>query len=427
MGKSKTGGAFGFITKSIGSVTYSTLKEKNGKRVQILRAKPTDVANPNTVAQILQRMKVKPAGRFYKAFEGILNNAFEGVRYGSESRREFMKLAMSMTGPYIPKGATRFIPAKYPVSRGTVAAIGGVQYAEVESISSPLYETKAFMFDLNGQGFDNGSDITNLSAYINQLYGRDVQLTFLAVTVDDNGYYTPSFGRALSAEMAFDDTTNDWIFNFGGCSVTSKKGDNANMIEFYGGAYTSNMSQANKKALAAKVVAAAVIVSYKDGEGWLRSQSDMVVNDALELNLYGADAQELAVESYQDASSVNNLNSTWYLNLANGQQYPGNLSLITETFEFTVTEEGEPTTVRQALTYPYGSLINEQGQIRRQIFADASGNMIFNVNGTYTTVQNPEEAEGVKIKWSDISIQSQLYGNNDVITWKETYQLQIDA
>lgn len=428
MGKSKTGGAFGFIKKSIGSVTYSTMKDKNGKRVQILRAKPTDVTNPNTIAQIIQRMKVKPAARFYKAFEEVLNNAFEGIAYGAGSRKEFMHLAMSQTGPYIPKNATRFIPAKYPVSRGSVASPSEMQWVQNGDMSSAAFSKTGFTFFIDSVGSweVESSDPATIAA---QAYGKDVQLTFLTVVQTADGSFTVGYARVLTAEYTAENMQANPALayvNTGNATALFYKGVGANKIDFFGGTFTDGQTAGIADAHD-KVVAAAVIVSYKDGEAWLRSNTDMSISPALELNLYGADAQELAVESYQDASAVNNLNSTWYLNLANGQQYPGNLSLITETFQFSVQEGGETTIVRQDLTYPYGSLINDRGQIRRQIFADASGNMIFNVNGTYTTVQNPEEAEGVKIKWSDIALQSQLYGNNDVLTWKEAYQLQIGA
>lgn len=412
MGKSKTGGAFGFIKKSIGSVTYSTMKDKYGKRVQILRAKPTDVTNPNTVAQILQRMKVRPASRFYAEFEEILNNAFEGVAYGAASRREFMALAMKAVGPYIPRTADRFIPAKWPVSRGSVAEHGALKWLKDESVSSPSYTGTGFTYFLGYEDFDSISEAT--AAYINSVYGRDVQLTFIAVTQTADGSFETGYARKLSNEIVEDE-----VLQLGNAVVRLGFSDNRNVFNFFGGNSTSGLDATRH----GQVVAAAVITSYKDGENWVRSNVDMAINPALELNLYGADAKDLAIESYQDAASVNNLNSSWYLNLANGQQYPGNLSLQTEQFGFSVSEQ----TVVKDLTYPYGSLVDPNGRITYQVFADASGDMIFNVNGQYTTVENPENA-GHNIKWSDIQIQSRLYGYvRSVETWKTAYVLQIEA
>ena len=44
---------------SIGSVTYTTKKTKSGKTEQIARQKAQSVTNPQTTAQILQRMLLK--------------------------------------------------------------------------------------------------------------------------------------------------------------------------------------------------------------------------------------------------------------------------------------------------------------------------------------------------------------------------------
>lgn len=427
MGKSKTGGAFGFINKSIGSVTYSTMKDKNGKRVQILRAKPTDVTNPNTVAQILQRMKVKPAARFYNTLEEILNNAWEGVRYGADSRREFMRLAMGMTGPYVPRGASRVIPAVYPVSRGSVPTPAGVVFAEDESINSKSYGKKAFMFDMTGTGFDAGQG--NWPQSIVDVYGRAVQFTFIAVTVDGDGNYKFGYNRVLSSDLpAYNQQTMptlNWKLQVGDAIVYTYNWDSDNILYF--GKGTDIPATAEQGALAvAGVVAAAVIVSYKENDVWHRSNADMVINEALQVNLYGSEAMNVAIESYQNSASVNELNSNWYLNLANGQQYPGRISLMNYTIETTIQVEGEPQTLTKDVTIPVGQRVNTNGILQSYPFTSDgtnAGDVIFFSDGEYKALKW-QAGDTANIKANEILFQIGLFQSE---LWKEVYSIQIGA
>lgn len=415
MASSRTGGAFGYLKKSIGSVTYSTMRDGSGKRIQVVRSKPTEVTNPNTVAQILQRMKVKPAARFYNALSEILSNSYEGVNYGTDSRREFMRLAMTQVGPYVPKGATRFIPAMYPVSRGSLNSIG-FAYKVSENVSSRLYGEKGFVAYFNSEDDMDGS---SLSAIANSYYGRDVQLTFVAVTQTADGSFVPHYGRILTSDhqesyptafnVSFDGITV--AFSQSALYIMAGQVDESAAIDVWKNGF-------------AGIVAAAVIVSVREGENWVRSNSDMLLTPALEINLYGTEARTVAIESYQSFASVNELNNAWYLNLANGQQYPGRLALQTVTLQFSVEQEGETVTIERELVAPFGTQVDADGRTRTEVFADASGNAIFNVNGQYQTVDEPGTTPATPIKWSDVLITTQFYGSR-IVTWKEAYSIQI--
>lgn len=413
MATSKTGGAFGFLKKSIGSVTYSTIKDGKGKRVQVVRSKPTEVANPNTVAQILQRMKIQPASRFYGAFEEILSNAFEGVQYGPASRREFMRLALSQTGPYIPKGATRFIPAKYTVSSGSQAGMV-VSFMQSQNLNIELYGQKGIIsrFADDGEDLFSGDSLTTVAQNV---FGRDVQLTFMVVTQAADGSFIPHYGRVLTAEHEAAGT--EWIA-FDGFTAMY----NANALYFFKGTVDGESTAEVQKAAFSGVVAATVIVSYKQGETWLRSNALMVINDALEINLYGTAAQQAAIESYQASTTVNELNSTWYLNLANNQPFFGQLNLRPFTLEFD-GEEGS--IIQRDVIMPIGSVVNNAGVLQAHIFADANGNAIFNINGVYTTMDDPSAgaAQGAKVKANDIILQT--VGGGEVYTWKDSYAIQL--
>lgn len=426
MANSRQGGAFGFLRKSIGSVTYSTIKDGKGKRIQVARSKPVEVANPNTVAQILQRMKVKPAARFFNAFAEILDNAFEGVAYGPASRRHFMGLAMSQTGPYIPKGATRFIPAKYPVSEGSLAAPAVDGIVEVDDLSSMFVNQTGLMAWLSG---DDGVPGDNTFGYhARQMWGGDVQVTVMVVTQAADGTFETKYGRFLTSELP--DTpsgSGTFIFNFGnGAGVVAVKDE----LFALGGAGIPVSGEAvnpdanRLRSLFTSVVAGAFIFSKKEGENWVRTNTVFSISPALEVNLYGQEAMAAAIDSYQSAQGVNSLNSAWYLNLANGQPFYGQLSNKPFTLEF---EGEEGATIQREIVSPIGSVVNTYGNLQPLIPVDASGNLIVLSNGVYTTMDDPTygAAEGAKVKAADVYLW--MTGSSQTYTWKEAYSIQIQA
>lgn len=426
MANSRQGGAFGFLKKSIGSVTYSTIKDGKGKRIQVARSKPTEVANPNTVAQILQRMKVKPAARFYKAFEEVLNNAFEGIAYGAASRRHFMGLAMSQTGPYIPKQATRFIPAKYSVSQGSLPAPAVYELGAVSVSDSFLVGQNALYCSLSGlAGLARNN---SFGKFARDFFGGDVQVTALFVTQAADGTFETKYGRFLTSELpdTFDDTAA-YIYNFGNGAGVVTYCDQVfllagNNIPATGVDESLNINTYTQ--LLSAVVAGAIIISKKDGDNWARTNTACVINEALEINLYGTEAMNAAVESYQSASGANALNSAWYLNLANGQPFMGQLTLLNTTLEF----EGEGgATIQRDVTIPIGKVVNENGVLQSLIPDDASGNLIVKNNTTYGTMDDPSygATEGAKVKVSDVYMQ--ITGANRTYVWKEAYAIQIQA
>lgn len=288
MAKSNNGGAFAFIEGSVGSVTFSTSRyNARGIRRQIARQKVTKVKNPNTIAQILQRMKVAPAQRFYNAINNVdstllLEHSWESKKYGTTGRLEFMKRALKQDGPYIPKTATRFVPAEYEVSDGSLTA------ADVRR--SPI----------NGRPYVYTSAII-IKDMLLEIAGGDVnaQVTFLSVKVGADGTYIPQIERYQPAD-----------FDIAGASLQAN----------------SAMEVVNSiLQCKAGYVALAVIISKQDASGaWLRSPSKMVVSESLFGNLYSTQRMNQAVASFQ-ASGGNELGSQWYLNLALDQAFQGKL------------------------------------------------------------------------------------------------------
>jgi len=365
MAKSKKGGVFGFLRGRVGGVSYSVLsakRSKSGKKEQIVRALPDEVANPNTVGQILQRMKGKPASRFYAALETILSNAFEGVTYGGASRRYFMKKAMELQGgPYIPKGVDRFIPAEYLMSKGSLPSFPLLRSQASDRVLHT--DIDLVVADLNPQGVANA-----LGVPVN------TQISIVIIN-NENGIFVPHYAgfdqRITIADLPEAALVNTGVAPFGSFGI-----DVANL-----GIPTLSMDN---------WVAACVILSIQDASGaWLRSTQNMVLNTTMYNDLYSEDALNAAIASYRDASGNNSIGSPWYLNLGMNQAFNGRITA------------GAPASVAIDLSSPWAGrvVLGEQtintseggfdyNEIRQSVFATDltdSGLIVILRNGVATT------------------------------------------
>lgn len=303
MAKGKQGGVFGFLRGRVGSVTYSVLaaeKSSSGKKEQVVRALPESVSNPQTAGQVMQRMKLAPAQKFYSAFSELLSNAFQGVSYGDASRRHFMALAMKQEGPYVQKGVDRFIPAAYTFSQGSLPSVGIEPFAGGASVIT-LANTVA----------EGVTTITNAEFAELLGVGTDYQIT-VAVVNNVNGVFIPSY-------IPFDNRLKIADLPEGTLAIAN-------------GHVT--ISPAALGLDASAMVACCVVLSVQDASGnWLRSNQDMVISNELRNSLYGPDALEAAIYSYQNTTTANSVNSAWYYNLGLSQAWGGKLITVTMDLE----------------------------------------------------------------------------------------------
>lgn len=297
MARSKVGGAFGFLRGSIGSVTYTTKKNSAGKREQVARQKAQQVSNPNSTAQIMQRMKLGPAQRFYDAFEnvvakGILSHAFEAVPYGSASRQHFLSLAMKEDAAvYVPKGVDFFVPGEYVVSEGSLSTISYFNQVTAEEAAQ---DTLVCDFD--------GTALTaaNIEAFVNLGYEQGMQLTLIGARAVANGHYEPFATRILMLEGNVAETHVKFMLYDNGDIVVPDE----------------------------TIAAVAVIVSKGSQESNdYRSTQKMKFVNGYE-SLKSLDALQAAIESYSEGYEVNSLNSNWYLNQDSGQAFNGRVQLL---------------------------------------------------------------------------------------------------
>lgn len=295
MAKSKQGGAFGYLRGKVGSLSYSVMsgkKSSSGKTEQVVRPVPEKVNNPQTVSQCLQRMKLAPAQKFYKAFAELIDNAFQGVEYGDKSRQYFLSKAMKAEGPYIQKGVDRFIPAAYLFSEGSLPSVGllpfqaGTTVVTLEATTEEATVTPDVLAEALAVSLDT-------------------QIT-VAVVNNVKGMFVPSY-ISFKDRLLIQDLPAEAL---------GKDAD---------GHITINPSVLSLDTSA--LVAYCVVVSRQDVSGtWLRSTQEMIINDEMRNELYGTTAMEAAIYSYQDTTgAANTINSEWYYNLGIAQAWSGKL------------------------------------------------------------------------------------------------------
>lgn len=351
MGKSLIPGIYGYAKGKVGAVVYSTSTAAlDGQRRQIIRLKPESVRNPNTVAQIVQRMKIGPAHLFYAAFakaggseeNNPLSHSFEGYQYGAKNRTRFMQLAMQGDPKaYVPKGINFPVPGVYQVSEGSLASLpSGVAGDDSESI-------------LNLDEAMSQEYITSLAPYGVQVGD---QITVLGIIDDQNGSYKAAFGRVLVQDGATWEWENDADFVL--CGITLREDG----IDFAG----------------SNVTCAAFIVSRgTQSSSAQRSTADMTLNPDY-ASLMSPEAYDAAVDSYLTGTIYNSLNSTWYLNQGNSQAFNG------EVF-------------KQFLTLAAGTGVDEvSGQflLGRQLNGSAITYVIFTSDGTNEGTAYMQTSEG---------------------------------
>lgn len=381
MGKSKQGGVFGYLRGKVGSVSYSVKSAKqsaSGKTEQIVRALPESVTNPQTVGQTMQRMKLAPAQKFYNAFSELLSNAFQGVAYGDASRRYFMAKAMSQDGPYVQRGVDRFIPAGYIFSEGSLPSVG------IEPFSGGA--TKITL------GVTTEEATVTPAVFAAALgVGADYQIS-IAVVNNVNGIFVPSY-ISYSDRLTIADLPAEALGK-----------DASGHITIDPAALGIDMSA---------MVACCVVLSTQDASGsWLRSPQTMIISNELRASLYGADALEAAIYSYQDGTNtVNSINSEWYYNLGMSQPWGGKLT----TTIFQVTEEGDEAEVVLGLK-------QLDGRITRTIFAtslDDEGLIILVKDNKISTMI------GATVGFFKSAYEAIEQGSLTIELWQDSYAAQM--
>lgn len=284
------GNAFiGIVIGKLGSTVGYRVANSADKVVQGWRPYKATVANPQTEAQSIQRLKMSPAVNFYRALGTILNNAWQGQKYGTRSRNYFMSEAMKQsTGiPFIVKGDKRFYPGEYQVAQGSLAR------QSVTAIDDNLLTTSLISPGVTGTWGEFSQGLINRNFGVK----NGDKLTFIFVGTSEQNEYLPAYSYVIL------DTTNT--------TAASEILASSNLS--FAGAAEAPLQVGVVNAVT-NIVAGAVILSRLDtsaGTKWLRSNSRMFVTDEYKELWMSSTAYQAAITSYMKAENVS---SDWYLN-----------------------------------------------------------------------------------------------------------------
>ena len=291
-----------WLKNVVGKVGDSTLYVSGGET--IMRNGTSNVKNPQSYAQMIQRVIAKTAMNNYSALQFLANHSFQGKptgakcmeRFLSRNMRYFRDRAAEIVNAggslyefyqFASVGSVKYTPAAVILSEGKLPPIvagitgdGSYAFMTVLGLGSPLtYKDIINAYDLK----------------------RGDQLTFVTISKNTvTGEYTPKYVRVIldprdkdgtpapitSAFIGFGNNVNcPNMRNRGGFSVLDIEGNN---LKF--------------KMADGLVAASGVIVSRKAKGTWLRSNCKLVINE----NVIGNDLMSLgaAVDKSLSGSEI---------------------------------------------------------------------------------------------------------------------------
>lgn len=255
-----------------GSAAKSTFYKSAFDGQTIMRAKAASVKNPNTLAQVVNRIFTKANSKAYAALKVIADHSFEGVPYGAKSMQQFLKLNY----PIIASMAGQKV---FPIKSVNGLAIVGYQIS-----SGTLPSPAGFENDGQEAQMDFGSIITSvdtisalqLADVLNVSLGDQVTCVFLATGPVDAG----------NADDVVSCTRFAFKIPEEGDTAVIKNGIMDKAIYADDNSYNGQVdfiADPDKHVLsmflpgvASGITLAGIIVSRKEGEQWKRSTSYLV-------------------------------------------------------------------------------------------------------------------------------------------------------
>lgn len=293
----------GHARGKVGSLVFS---RANGK--QIVRSRAEVVKNPKTQAQMMQRILLNTIAQAYSHMQPIVDHSFEGVASGQASMSFFMQRNLNAirtkVAENIAAGKTLseiydFTPLKsntlalnvYEIAKGTLTVIRPISMESATSMHLRIDGTTYEDF-INAYGLQRGDQITFVTIEETASYGRTFNVARVILDPRESDGTEAPLTTTLISNGAINKPSDR---NEGSFSTLTAATDGFNFAIGSG-----------------NVLAAAVIVSRKKADGsWLRSNSQLVFNEAA---TYDKISMQSALDMLAD-TSISGL-SSMYLNNA---------------------------------------------------------------------------------------------------------------
>ena len=305
MAKSKS--FFGLRTGSTKSLTFQTYRGQ-----QITKDRVTSVSNPQTIAQMDQRLLLPMVANARTRLAGLVDHSFEGVPYGYQSLQKFSSLNLQKgaltVSSYVPKGLSDPGRANFIIADGSLHApladpvlVNNVDQLFFGAGQSDEPDTKIF------PAMPEGTKGSTVMYYLNRYmaskdalswFSPNSQLTFLghvmrlvcpaaypaekkagtALTVDELADYHDDNDKFVLSEavaagganqVTLRSTQYDLLIDIGALHISEKE------VEFGFSPYFNVVTGDDLP------LAAACIFSQLDGAIWRRSRSRLTVIDSI--------------------------------------------------------------------------------------------------------------------------------------------------
>lgn len=270
-----------WLKNVVGKVGDSTLYVSGGET--IMRNGKSNVKNPQSYAQMIQRVIAKTAMNNYSALQFLANHSFQGKpagtkcmeRFLSRNMRYFRDRAAEIVNAggsiydlyqFAAVGSVKYTPAAVIISEGKLPSIvagiasdGSYAYMTVPVHNNPI----AYKDIVNAYDLKRGDQLTFVTVSKNTLTGEYVPRYARVILDPRNENGTPA--TLTSAFIGFGNNVNcPNMRNRGGFIVLDVLGDN---LKF--------------KMADGLIAASGVIVSRKVKGTWLRSNCKLVINEGV--------------------------------------------------------------------------------------------------------------------------------------------------
>lgn len=279
----------GHARGKVGDLVFSRV---NGQ--QVTRARAAVVKNPQTEAQMIQRILLNTVIQAYSRMSEICDHSFEGVPVGQPSMSVFMKRNLAMLRQHIsyevdiaghlfdeiysfsPIGSNEFTINPFVLSSGSLPV---VNLTEVDVFSGASFavtaagETLTYNDVITSLGLNRGDQLTFISQQA--WTDRRAAFNYARVILDPRD----TDGTALPLDTPF--------LNGAAINMPNPRNEGVQLVYSYAsGSFTFQMSDRSQWG-------AAVIVSRQKTDGtWLRSNASLVLDPNFQTVTYARSLQE---------------------------------------------------------------------------------------------------------------------------------------
>lgn len=291
-----------------GSTKSLTFQVNNGQ--QITKDRVTEVKNPQTEAQMIQRFVMNTVIRAYSQFQELCDHSFENVQVGMDSMKNFISLncgalrarvaAAIDNGEdlyglwaFTPKGEKYLVPNAYVISRGSLPEVTTTIPALLGCVPLGSGAANTYQGVIDALGLQRGD-----------------QLTF--VTIEGNGptRIAMRYARVILDPQNADGSEASLTSPFVGADNKINLPNVRNEGSFLGLTFADN--SINFKFTNQGVGAAGVIVSRKVNDAWKRSNCQLVIKASTIAGFFPSLGECLDMVGQSDIATRNAL----YLNNA---------------------------------------------------------------------------------------------------------------